>query len=134
MNPWIVLTSVGALIFYFITSVNVANQRTKHDVQAPAMTGHPMVERALRVQGNTLEWIVIFLPSLWLFSLYWRPYVAAGLGVVWIVGRILYLFGYMRDVKSRAPGFGLQAVAVLALLLGAAIGGAIAALKLLGVH
>jgi uncharacterized membrane protein YecN with MAPEG domain len=131
LNPWITLTSVAALVFYFLTSVNVATQRTKHDVQAPAMSGHPMVERALRVQGNTLEWLVIFLPSLWLFSLYWSAYLAAGLGALWVIGRILYMVGYMRDVRSRAPGFGVQAAATLVLLLGAAIGGLLAAVRLL---
>ncbi len=122
MNPWIVLTSVAALIFYFVTSANVARQRHKHGVLAPAMFGHEQVERALRVQGNTLEWIVIFLPSLWLFSAYWSANLGAILGVVWIVGRVMYMAGYMRDVKSRGAGFGIQALATFVLLGGAAVG------------
>ncbi len=122
MNPWTVLTSVAALLFYFVTSVNVARQRHRHGVMAPAMTGHEQVERALRVQGNTLEWIVIFIPSLWLFSAYWSPNLGAVLGSVWVVGRVMYMAGYMRDVKSRGPGFGIQALATFILLGGAAIG------------
>jgi uncharacterized membrane protein YecN with MAPEG domain len=101
--------------------VNVARQRHKHGVLAPAMSGHPLVERALRVQGNTLEWLVIFLPSLWMFSSYWSPLVGAALGLVWIVGRALYMAGYMRDVKSRAAGFGIQLLATFILLIAAAI-------------
>jgi glutathione S-transferase len=122
MNPWTALTSIAALLFYFITSINVARQRSKHGVAAPAMSGHPSVERALRVQGNTLEWIVIFVPSLWLFSGYWSPYVGAALGAVWVFGRVLYMIGYMRDVKGRGPGFGIQAVATFVLLIGGAVG------------
>jgi uncharacterized membrane protein YecN with MAPEG domain len=86
------------------------------------MSGHEAVERALRVQGNTLEWLVIFLPALWMFSSYWSPLVGAALGVVWIVGRALYMAGYMRDVKSRSAGFGIQFLATFILLLGAAVG------------
>ena len=124
MNPWTVLTSVLALLFYFSTSANVARQRHKHAILAPAMSGHPSVERALRVQGNTLEWLVIFLPSLWMFSSYWSPLVGSALGLVWVIGRALYMAGYMRDVKSRAAGFGIQLLATFVLLLGAAIGAA----------
>ncbi len=128
MNPWIVLTIVAALLFYFATSANVAVQRHKHGVMAPAMSGHDMVERAIRVQGNTLEWIVIFLPALWIFSVYWGGSVGAVLGLVWIVGRIMYMLGYMRTVTGRGPGFGVQAMATV-ILLGGAIVGAIRALS-----
>lgn len=79
------------------------------------------MERALRVQGNTLEWLVIFLPSLWMFSSYWSPLVGAAIGLVWVIGRALYMAGYMRDVKGRAAGFGIQLLATFVLLLGAAI-------------
>ena len=121
MNPWTVLTSILALLFYFSTGANVARQRHRHSVLAPAMSGHPAVERALRVQGNTLEWLVIFLPSLWMFSSYWSPLVGAAIGLVWVIGRALYMAGYMRDVKGRAAGFGIQLLATFVLLLGAAI-------------
>ena len=122
MNPWPALTTVAALLVYLMTSINVARQRHKHGVHAPAMIGHPLVERALRVQGNTLEWIVIFLPSLWIFSAYWSPIIGAALGVIWIFGRILYMGGYMTDPSKRGPGFGIQGLATLVLLIGAAAG------------
>ena len=130
MNPWTALTSVLALLFYFSTGVNVARQRHRHAVLAPAMSGHPAVERALRVQGNTLEWLVIFLPSLWMFSSYWSPLAGAALGMVWIIGRALYMAGYMRDVKSLAAGFGIQLLATFVLLLGAGV----AAVRALSIH
>ena len=122
MNPWIVLVTIGALLVYFSSFPLVTVMRVRHGVKAPAMTGHEMVERALRVQGNTLEWLVIFLPSLWMFYPFWGAYLAVALGVVWIVGRALYAFGYIANVKGRYPGFGLQAIVTFILLIGAAVG------------
>jgi uncharacterized membrane protein YecN with MAPEG domain len=128
MSPWIVLVTLGALFFYFTTGINAVRARVRTKVFAPAMSGHPDVERALRVQGNTLEWIVIFLPSLWLWAAYLDPRVGALLGVVWICGRILYLFGYMKDAAKRGPGFLIQVIATAILFFGALIG-AVAALS-----
>jgi glutathione S-transferase len=71
-----------------------------------------------RVQMNTLEWMPIFLPSLWLFALYIRDGIAAVIGLVWIVGRILYMTGYSQAADKRGPGFGVQALAAGVLWLG----------------
>ncbi|HWE45884.1 MAG TPA: MAPEG family protein [Caulobacteraceae bacterium] len=122
MSSWIVLVTLLALLFYFFTSVNVVRTRVRTKVYAPAMSGHPDVERALRVQGNTLEWIVIFLPSLWLWSYYLDARVGAVLGAIWIVGRILYLVGYMKDAGKRGPGFLVQGSMTAILFFGALIG------------
>ena len=73
----------------------------------------------MRVQSNTLEWLPIFLPSLWLFALYWNELVAAALGLVWIIGRLLYATGYMADPAKRSTGFFIQFLATAVLLLGA---------------
>jgi uncharacterized membrane protein YecN with MAPEG domain len=83
------------------------------------MTGDPRLERAVRVHYNTLEWLPIFLASLWLFAIYWNELVAAGLGLVWIAGRLIYAAGYMADPAKRSTGFLIQFVASAALLLGA---------------
>jgi glutathione S-transferase len=127
MNPWTALTTLAALFFYLATGINVARSRRKHGLHAPSMAGHPVVERALRVQGNTLEWLVVFIPSLWIFSGYWGAYLGAALGVVWILGRIVYMAGYMQDAAKRGPGFGIQFLATAILLIGA-LAGAIRAL------
>lgn len=118
----IALVTIIALLVYLWTALNVAGVRRRHGIAPPAMTGAPEVERALRVQANTLEWLALFLPGLWLFALYWSEWVAAGLGVVWVVGRLLYGFGYMREATARYPGFGVQGAATVILLVGAAIG------------
>jgi uncharacterized membrane protein YecN with MAPEG domain len=117
---WSALVTLAALLMYLGLSINVARARAKSGIQAPATTGHPVLERAFRVHYNTLEWLPLFLGALWIFALYWNDRVAAALGVVWILGRILYARGYMADPAKRGPGFGIQALATLALLLGAA--------------
>lgn len=113
------IVTLLALILYFWMGLRVAGARRRSGVAAPAMTGDPLLERHLRVQGNTLEWLPIFLPSLWLFALYWDDAVAAGVGAVWILGRIVYALGYVADPKKREAGFLIQALAAAVLLFGA---------------
>ncbi len=115
----VAIVTLLALLTYFWMGLQVAGARGKSGIQAPAMTGHPMLERAVRVHYNTLEWLPIFLTSLWLFAIYWNDLVAAGLGVVWIVGRLVYSFGYMADPGKRGPGFMIQSLATAVLLFGA---------------
>jgi glutathione S-transferase len=116
-----VVTLVAVLLYFFIaTRVPIA--RRKFNVQLPAITGHPDFERVFRVHQNTLEWMPIFLPSLWLCALYASDVWAAALGVLWIVGRVLYYVGYTQAVQKRLPGFGIQAMACLLLIVGAGIG------------
>jgi glutathione S-transferase len=97
----------------------VAKARAAFGIKVPAITGNPDFERVFRVQMNTLEWMPIFLPSLWLFAIYISDPVAAAIGVVWIVGRILYMTGYSQAAEKRGRGFGIQALAAGVLWLGA---------------
>jgi glutathione S-transferase len=126
MDPIVAVVTLAALLFYFWTGLSVGMARGKSGIDAPAMTGHPVLERAVRVHMNTLEWLPIFLVSLWLFATFvtapWGRYAAAGLGVVWIVGRYLYMTGYMADPKNRSTGFLTQMVVCLILFVGALAG------------
>jgi glutathione S-transferase len=115
----VAIVTILALLLYFVMSLRVGQARSKYGVVAPAISGAPEFERLYRVQANTLEWLPIFLVSLWLFALYWDDRVAAGLGVVWIVGRFMYMTSYAREASARGPGFGIQALAAGALLFGA---------------
>jgi len=115
----VAIVTLVSLLIYVMMGLRVGDGRTKFGVAAPAMTGHPEFERRVRVQANTLEWLPIYLVSLWLFAIYWNDRVAALIGVVWIVGRILYMTGYSKDAASRGPGFGIQALATAVLLFGA---------------
>ncbi len=113
------LVTLLAIALYFFTSIRVAKARQAFGIKAPAITGNPDFERVFRVQMNTLEWLPIFLPSLWLFAIYISDPVAAVIGLVWIVGRILYMTGYSQAAEKRGRGFGIQAMATIVLWLGA---------------
>jgi len=115
----VALVTLLALLTYFWMSTRVPIARNKCGIQAPAMTGDPLLERTIRAHYNTLEWLPLFLVSMWLFALYWSDMVAAAMGVVWIVGRILYALGYAADAAKRGPGFLIQAIATGILLFGA---------------
>ena len=118
-HRWTALVTLLALLAYFWMSIQVGRARGKCGINAPAMTGDPLLERAVRVHYNTLEWLPIFLPSLWLFAIYWNELVAAGIGIVWIIGRLIYAAGYMADPAKRSAGFLIQLLASAVLLFGA---------------
>ena len=122
MTAWVAIVTVLILLFYFWTAFGVSKMRGKHKIDAPTMLGHPELERAVRVHMNTLEWVVIFLPGMWLFAAYVHPLIAAVLGLVWIVGRHLYMTGYMQDPSKRSTGFLIQALATAVALFGGLIG------------
>ncbi len=118
-HRWTAVVSILALLVYFWMGIQVAGARRKSGIDAPTMVGHPILERAVRVQMNTLEWLPIFLTALWLFALYWNEMVAAALGVVWILGRVVYSTGYMADPAKRSAGFLIQSLSTAVLLFGA---------------
>jgi glutathione S-transferase len=114
----VALVTLLSLLVYFWMSFRVAQARGKSGIQAPAMTGEPVLERTIRAHYNTLEWLPIFLASMWLFAIYWNDMVAAAMGVVWIIGRIAYALGYAAEASKRSAGFLIQSVAVAVLLFG----------------
>lgn len=111
-----------ALGFYFYTGLLVGQARGKYNVPAPATTGDPAFERTLRAQLNTAEWMPLFLPTMWLFALYVDPVIAGALGVVWVLGRMMYVSGYIREAGQRSMGFLVQFAAWVVLFLGTLIG------------
>jgi glutathione S-transferase len=119
MYHFTALVTLLAILFYFYTSVLVSRARRKFGVKLPAIAGNADFERVFRAQMNTLEWMPIFLPALWLFAIYISDGIAAAIGVVWIVGRILYVLGYAKATEKRGPGFAIQSIAAIALWLGA---------------
>lgn len=116
---WVAVVTLLALLTYFWMSLMVPRARVKCGIAAPAMTGDPLLERTIRAHYNTLEWLPIFLVSLWLFAIYWDALIAAAVGLVWVIGRIIYALGYYTDAARRAPGFLIQSLAVAVLLFGA---------------
>ena len=118
-HSWVAIVTLVALLVYVWMALQVTWARRKCGIDAPTMTGDPLLERTIRVQANTLEWLPLFLPSLWLFAIYWSDLVATILGVIWIVGRIIYALGYMSAASKREVGFIIQALATAVLLFGA---------------
>jgi glutathione S-transferase len=113
------LVTCLAILFYFFTTIQVSKARAAFGIKVPATSGNPDFERVFRVQMNTLEWMPIFLPSLWLFAIYISDPGAAVLGLIWIAGRALYMTGYSQAAAKRGRGFGIQAAAAIILWVGA---------------
>ncbi|MEX0810499.1 MAG: MAPEG family protein [Dongiaceae bacterium] len=111
-----------ALVVYFGMTFQVARMRAKHAIAAPAVSGHPDFERAYRVQMNTLEQLVVFLPLLWLFANLIDDEWAAGLGLLWIAARLHYAFAYHQDPRTRGPGAYATIGIEIVLMLGVAWG------------
>ena len=110
------------------TAMFVGYARGKHGIKAPATTGHPDFERAFRVQMNTQEGALTFLPTLWLAAHFGSAMAAGALGLAWVAARVWYAIAYARDPAKRGPAFGIALLALVALIVVAAVGLARAAL------
>jgi glutathione S-transferase len=114
-----------ALLQFVVFLMQVGRARDKYGVLAPATTGNEIFERYFRVQQNTLEQLILFLPGLYLFAHYLNPLWAAGLGLIYLIGRQIYSASYVKDPKTRSAGFGLTFLPTLVLIVGGLIGAAI---------
>jgi glutathione S-transferase len=120
--PWIELITLLAILQFMIFGTLVGAARGKYGIKAPATTGHDLFERVYRVQMNTLELLISFLPALWLATRYWSPNIIAGIGAVYLVGRVLFYWGYTNPARSRELGFILSIFPVLMLVLACLVG------------
>lgn len=119
---WVHLVTLLALIEYLGFAYLVGKARATFGVKAPAITGHEIFERYFRVQMNTLELLIVFVPTLWMAAAYWNPSWVAALGAVYLIGRIVYLRGYVADPRTRSIGFGLSILPIAVLLVGVGVG------------
>ena len=113
-----------ALIQFFVYGFLVGRARVQYKIPAPATTGHEIFERYCRVHYNTMEQLVKFVPAILLFAYYVNATAAAVLGVVFIIGRVVYFRAYIADPAKRGPGFGLTVLPTTIMLLGG-LGGAL---------
>lgn len=116
-----IITLLSTLLF-FVTVLQVGAARIKYKVKAPATTGDENFERLFRVQMNTLESLVLFLPALWLFNNYVSALWTGILGMVWLIGRVDYAISYARSADARSRGYAISALAFIALVIGAGVG------------
>ncbi len=119
---WIALVVLLSLLEFMVFGMLVGSARARYQIAAPATIGHPVFERTFRVHYNTLEMLVVFIPSLWLFGMYLNPRWGAIIGGVFLVGRALYAAGYIRAPEKREVGAMLSIAAVAVLLVGAGFG------------
>jgi glutathione S-transferase len=116
------LVTLLTIAVYFWAALRVGQARGTYKIKAPATTGDPTFERLFRSHQNMMEWLPLFLPALWLFAFYVGDKWAALVGLVWVVGRILYLVSYAEAAEKRSTGFAIQAAATGVLFVGALIG------------
>jgi glutathione S-transferase len=116
------IVTVLAVLQFILFGFQVGKARGKYGVKAPATTGNEIFERFFRIQQNTLELLVGFIPGIYLFSRYLNPLWAAALGVIYLVGRQIYAATYVKDPSKRSLGFGLSFLPVAVLLIGGLIG------------
>jgi uncharacterized MAPEG superfamily protein len=119
---WVDLVTALAVLQFFWFAYLVGKARVRLGIAAPAITGHPEFERYFRVQQNTLETLIMFLPALWIAGHYWNAAWMALIGIVYLIGRVLYLFGYVRDPHSRSWGYALSMAPVGVLILFGLVG------------
>jgi len=115
------IVTLVTLLVYFWMAYEVGKARGKHDIPAPRMDGPDDFLRVLRVQGNTAENLLIFLPSLWLFAATVGDLWAAAIGLIYPIGRVVYARGYYAAALRRSTGFTIGLAATAVLLIGALI-------------
>ena len=111
-----------ALLQYWYFVLLVGRARGKYGLQAPAVTGNQMFERYYRVQMNTMEQLILFLPSLWLAARYWPQAYVAATGALFLLARFLYLFANLKNPEKRIAAFAMTVSVSLSLIVAAAVG------------
>jgi glutathione S-transferase len=124
---WVEIVALLAVVQLLAFGVLVGRARMTYGIKAPATVGHEVFERYYRVQVNTLETLVVFLPALWIAALYWSPPSVALIGALYLLGRLLYWRSYVREPGSRTLGYMLSALPTVA-LIAAGLAGAVKSL------
>ena len=119
---YVELIIITAVLQFFFFAAMTGKARIKYGVKAPAISGHEGFERMYRVQMNTLEMLVMFIPAIFIASNYWSTSLVASLGLVYLVGRFIYWLAYVKDPKSRTIGFMLSIFPSLALIILSIVG------------
>lgn len=119
---WVALVSAVSVLVYYLTLLNAGVARIKFKIPAPSHAGPEDYERRVRAHQNTMEHLVMFLPSMWTFALVVSPLWAAGIGAVWPIGRFFYMLAYSRSAPARRPPLYITMPSIYVLILGSIIG------------
>jgi uncharacterized membrane protein YecN with MAPEG domain len=111
-----------ALLQYVLFTARVGLARGKFKVDAPACEGDEAWSRLFRVQQNTLEQLIIFIPATYAFAYYLSELWVMVPGLAFIIGRFLYSAEYVSDPKTRTPGMAITLLSNVVLVLGALYG------------
>lgn len=116
-----VVSSLALLVYYY-TLFQAGMARGRFKVPAPSHDGPEEYQRYVRAHVNTLEHLVLFLPGLWLFALAVDPLWAAGIGIIWPIGRLMYAQGYYKEAGKRSIGLYISMPPIYIFVLGSLIG------------
>ncbi|MFY2764164.1 MAPEG family protein [Arenimonas sp. MALMAid1274] len=116
MHPYIALITLLTVLLLMATLIMVGRARGRYGIKAPATTGHEGFERIFRVQGNTQEAALMFLPALWVAAEFGAVWLAATLGALWLLGRVWYVLAYANPARSRAMPFTVAGLANVVLV------------------
>jgi glutathione S-transferase len=119
---WVTLVALLALLQFMVFLGLVGWARGRYGVHAPAVAGNETFERYFRVQQNTLECLIMFLPALFIAEHYWDPNWIAAIGAVYLVGRVVYLRSYVRNPKQRTLGYAISVLPILILVIAGFVG------------
>ena len=119
---YVVLVVLISLVEYIVFGILVGRARAKYNCPAPAITGDPMFERYYRVHINTSEQLLVFVPAIVIYGIYGNPVVAAAVGLVFPISRIVYLQAYLSDPAKRGRGFLPGFLAIVYLIGGGLVG------------
>lgn len=122
---YVTIVALLAVIEYVYFSAEVGRARGKYGIKAPATSGHEMFDRVFRIHQNTLEQLVVFFPGLYAFAAFVDPVWAAGIGLLFVIGRAVYFTGYKADPEKRGTGMMIGFLANVVLVLGGLIGAVI---------
>lgn len=118
----VALVILLAAVEFAVFGALVGYARGKYGIKAPAIGGNEMFERHFRVHYNTMEQLVVFVPSIWFFGQYISAAWAAGIGSIFLIGRVIYGFSYVREPSKRELGALLSTLPSIVLLFGAIYG------------
>lgn len=119
---WPGIVSSLALLVYYFTLFKAGMARGRFKVPAPSHDGPEEYLRYVRAHQNTLEHLALFLPGIWLFACAVSPLWAAGIGMLWPIGRLGYALGYYQSADARRIGLYVSMPPIYIFVIGSLIG------------